>query len=117
LSLTSAGDKTEVHYEGDAQIGGKLASVGQRLMDSSTKAIIKQSLDGLNAAVVSRVAAQAGGEAAADEPLEIEAPSQAEFAANVAKEVAKDLAPTLTRYALIAVGVIIVLFVLFRVLT
>jgi hypothetical protein len=98
-------------------VGGRLASVGQRLMDSSTKAIIKQSLDGLNAAVVARVHAKAGGGTASSEPIRVEAPNQAEFAANVAKEVAKDLAPTMTRYALIAAGIVVILFILFRVLT
>ncbi len=39
--------KTVLDYEIDAKIGGRIASVGQRLLDSSTKVIARQSLDGL----------------------------------------------------------------------
>ncbi len=97
--LASAGDGTRMTYDSDAQVGGRLASVGQRLIDSSAKAIIKQSLDGLNQLMAARAATSNGaGEGAGDsdaeaEPIAIEAPSQAEFAANIAKEVAKDLLP------------------------
>jgi len=97
VALATAGDGTRMTYDSDAQVGGRLASVGQRLIDSSAKAIIKQSLDGLNQVMVAR-AASAGSAGASDgdgeaEPVSIEAPSQAEFAANIAKEVAKDLLP------------------------
>jgi carbon monoxide dehydrogenase subunit G len=103
LTLTPAGDHTEVTYSGEAQVGGRLASVGQRLVESSAKAIIKQSLDGLNAAVQSRTAAKTtnGTEEPAPTPA---APSQAEFAAGVAKEVAKDLIPGPVR---LLIGVLI----------
>ncbi len=66
LALEAAGAQTKVTYEGDAQVGGRLASVGQRLMESSAKAIIKQSLDGLNVSVKERgAAADAGAQAPA----------------------------------------------------
>lgn len=48
LILNAQGEKTHITYEGDAQVGGRIASVGQRLIESSAKAIIKQSLDALN---------------------------------------------------------------------
>lgn len=48
LHLTPQGQQTHMAYEGDAQIGGRIASVGQRLLDSSAKSIIRQSLEGLN---------------------------------------------------------------------
>ena len=50
-------------YDSDAQVGGRIASVGQRLVDSSAKAIIKQSLDGLNATMKARLAEESGDEA------------------------------------------------------
>ena len=50
-------------YEGEAQVGGRIASVGQRLMDTSAKSIIRQSLEGLNEYLKTRVAAQAAAEA------------------------------------------------------
>ena len=88
VGLSADGDGTNMTYQGDARVGGRIASVGQRLLDSSSKAIIKQSLEGLNAQVAARAAAAAGEEVAAPE-----APTQADFAKEVAKEVAKDLVP------------------------
>jgi carbon monoxide dehydrogenase subunit G len=40
--------KTLVKYDGELQIGGKVASVGQRLFDTVSKGMIKQGLDKLN---------------------------------------------------------------------
>ena len=42
LSFTANGEGTEVSYEGDAQVGGTLAAVGQRLIDGSSKMMIKR---------------------------------------------------------------------------
>ena len=105
VALAAHGDGTSMTYEGDAQVGGRIASVGQRLLDSSSKAIIKQSLEGLNAQVVARGAAAAGEEVEAPT-----APTQADFAKEVAKEVAKDLVP---KPVLIGAVVLIVLLILF----
>ncbi len=38
----NAGAKTEVKYDGDVQVGGTIASVGQRLLDTTSKMIIKK---------------------------------------------------------------------------
>ncbi len=86
-------------------MGGRIASVGQRLLDSSSKAIIKQSLEGLNETLKARAAGR--------EPVAAEAPSQTEFAAAVAKEVAKDIVP---KPVLIAILVAILLLILYFVL-
>ncbi len=43
LNLASNGDSsTEVKYDGDVQVGGTIASVGQRLLDTTAKHIIKK---------------------------------------------------------------------------
>lgn len=126
LKLTAQGEKTLMEYEGDAQVGGRIASVGQRLLDSSAKSIVKQSLEGLNAVMKSRVAAAEGdgagesaeGATAPTSPqVEIKAPSQIGFAANVAQDVASDLIPAKYRPFLIGGAVvllIIVLYLIFR---
>lgn len=57
VRLEPDGDGTKIHYDADAQIGGKIASVGQRLLDASARAIVKQSLDGLNENIKLRAAA------------------------------------------------------------
>jgi hypothetical protein len=118
LKLRPVDGGTHVDYEGDAQVGGRLAAVGQRLVESSAKAIIKQSMDGLNAAVKARAAAAdgvaAGGVAAGGGPS-IGA-SQAEFAANVAREVAADMIPAPVRRGLViaaGAGLLYVLYVVF----
>ena len=119
VALASEGDQTRLSYNGDAQVGGRIASVGQRLLDSSAKAIIKQSLEGLNATLTARAAAAGatvGSEGPGTEAASIpapQAPSQAEFAAKVAKEVAKDLIP---RPVMIIGVIIIILLILYFVL-
>jgi carbon monoxide dehydrogenase subunit G len=112
MRLAAAGEQTTLSYDGQAQVGGKLASVGQRLIESSAKAIIKQTMDGLNNAVVARVSAKESGEEAPPPPAAM-APSQTEFAAAVAKEVAKDLMPGWARTAGIALVIAIVVYVLY----
>ncbi len=107
VAIAGDGDGTMMTYDGDAQVGGRIASVGQRLLDSSAKAIIKQSLEGLNAQIVSR---GAGGDDQAAAAAAPEAPSQAEFAARVAKDVARDMAP---RVALIAGGILVLILLLY----
>ncbi len=93
IEIAPAGDGTRMTYDGEAHVGGRVASVGQRLVESAAKAIIKQSLEGLDATLQARIAAGAAG---GDSPAtpEIEAASTTEFAARVTKEVAKDLVPT-----------------------
>jgi len=47
LKLTAGGEGTEVSYEGDAQVGGTMAAVGQRLIDGTAKMLIKRFFDKL----------------------------------------------------------------------
>jgi carbon monoxide dehydrogenase subunit G len=42
LKLSPADGGTEVTYEGDAQVGGTMAAVGQRLIDGTSKMMIKK---------------------------------------------------------------------------
>jgi hypothetical protein len=42
LKLTPRGEGTEVSYEGEVQVGGTMASVGQRLIDATAKMMIKR---------------------------------------------------------------------------
>jgi len=50
LKLTPAGEGTEVTYEGDVQVGGTIAAVGQRLIDVTAKMMIKRFFDKLASA-------------------------------------------------------------------
>lgn len=42
LTLAPQGQATEVNYDGDVQVGGTIAGVGQRLLDATAKMIIKK---------------------------------------------------------------------------
>lgn len=57
--LIEQGDaKTMVQYSGEIQIGGRVASVGQRLFDTVSKSMIEQGFDKLNQILQDRTAAQ-----------------------------------------------------------
>lgn len=103
LKLREDGDRTLLGYDIDAQVGGRIAGVGQRLLDSSAKSIAKQGLEGLERVLESLQNAETTIGRAAPSTLP-EAPSQAEFAVRVARDVAADLVPKERRpWVLIAV--------------
>jgi carbon monoxide dehydrogenase subunit G len=54
LSLTPENDATNVSYEGNVHIGGTMASVGQRLLDATSKMMIRRFFERLNRSVESR---------------------------------------------------------------
>jgi hypothetical protein len=111
VKLTPEGDATKMEYDADAQVGGRIASVGQRLIDASAKAVIKESLEGLNANVRARANVAEG------EVAQVVQASQAQFATKVAKEVAKDLIPPPVRMALLVLalaGVVGLIYLLVR---
>ena len=66
VKLSPDGAGTRVFYDTDAQIGGKIASVGQRLIEASARAIVAQSLEGLHTNIKLRAAAYR--EAMANQP-------------------------------------------------
>ena len=42
LTLVSTDSSTEVHYEGEVHVGGMIAGVGQRLIDTTAKIVIRK---------------------------------------------------------------------------
>jgi len=94
VKLTAEGTGTRVYYDADAQIGGKIASVGQRLIEASARAIVAQSLEGLHTNIKLRAAAYR--EAAASQPSA--APAAAPTAV-VAAEPSSQGAPPVTEAA------------------
>ena len=106
VQLTSQEEnKTLMQYEGDMQVGGRLASVGQRMMDSVSKSLMKQGLDSLNRAVVAREGAKSSGE-----EVQYQAPSETEFAASVAKDMAGQVL-TPSRLIWLAVAILMLIIV------
>ncbi len=51
LRLTPATDGTEVSFEGEVHVGGTIASVGQRLLDTTARLLIKRFFNKLSAEV------------------------------------------------------------------
>lgn len=100
LRLEDNGGSTVLHYEVDAKVGGRIASVGQRLLDSSSKVITRQALEGLDQQVTAKAAA-VQGEAP---PPPVEAPSQAEFATEFTKGMVDEMVPKKSRPWLAAIG-------------
>lgn len=56
IRLEETDTLTIMHYSGDAKVGGKIAAVGQRLLDVAAKQITKQSLKKLAQQVEKRIA-------------------------------------------------------------
>jgi carbon monoxide dehydrogenase subunit G len=54
------GDSTLMRYSSDVQVGGRIASVGQRLLESVAKMMMKQALDALERELRARLQANAG---------------------------------------------------------
>jgi carbon monoxide dehydrogenase subunit G len=59
VRLEGNGAETIMHYTGDVQVGGKIAGVGQRLIDSTAKSIIRQGLAALDVQIQARAEAAA----------------------------------------------------------
>jgi len=109
FSLQSDGDATIINYSGDAQVGGRLASVGQRLMESSTQALIKQSLESLDAQIQAKMLGDETGET-----VDVSQPSELEFAAGVTRKMVADMLPKDQQMNLVkaAAGLLALLFVI-----
>lgn len=107
IALADDGDGTRLAYEVDAEVGGRVASVGQRLVESSARALAKQGLEGLERELAQRAAAGEG--AAAPAPP---APSQAAFAARFARGLFGEL-PLAWRLAIVALALAALLLLVF----
>lgn len=99
---------TLLRYDVDAQVGGKIAGVGQRLLESSAKVITRQALEALDAQIQARSGGAGSGSAPASggagdtaasgsrsltTPEAPPPPSTAKFAAGVVKGVIVDMVP------------------------
>jgi len=86
VHFTDQGDHTTLmKYDGEFQIGGTLASVGQRMLDSVSKSMIRQGFESLDRALEARLASNEGKQ------VDFKAPTEIDFAKGVAKDMRKDL--------------------------
>lgn len=100
------GGGTVLRYDVDAQVGGRIAGVGQRLLESSGKVITRQALEALDAQIQARSGGSSSSGIRGGAPGEVEGnalsppladapppPSTVKFAAGVVKGVIVDLVP------------------------
>jgi hypothetical protein len=125
LTLTATQAGTLLTYQGEGQVGGRMASVSQRLMESSAKAITKQSLQSLEKQVAPQVEADVAEETAtstgsaqgvstvsvqASAPEAPPAPSQTEFMMGVTRELIEEYIPNPTHRQLLAGTAVLLAF-------
>lgn len=111
IMLEEQDGSTVLTYAGDAQIGGRIASVGQRLLDSTAKSLTRQGLQSIDAQLMARrQAAQGDGDEPASQPV---TPTQTQVAVSVAKDVVSDLIPPERRPLLIGGLVMLAVVVVF----
>jgi carbon monoxide dehydrogenase subunit G len=87
VQLIDQGDGTTLmKYEGELEVGGKLAGVGQRMIETVGKSMTRQGLESLNKALQARLAGESE-----EGPVAYTPPSETEFAAAVAKDMAAEI--------------------------
>ena len=55
LRFTAAEGGSTVHYEGDVQVGGTIANVGQRLIETTSKMLIKRFFEKVNGEIAASI--------------------------------------------------------------
>lgn len=84
VHFNDQGDNTTLlKYDGEFQIGGTIASVGQRMIDSVAKSMIRQGFEVFDKTLEARLAAKAG------QDVQYTPPTETQFAAAVAKDMTK----------------------------
>ncbi|HUK31660.1 MAG TPA: carbon monoxide dehydrogenase subunit G [Candidatus Acidoferrum sp.] len=54
IELKGRGKHTELHYEGEAQVGGMIAAVGQRMIEAASKKIVAQFFEKFSAEIAAK---------------------------------------------------------------
>lgn len=117
VHLETRDSHTFMEYSGQAHVGGRIASVGQRLMDSAARSIIRQSLEALNEylKVQSAQNAPPAVEAAAPSPAPAttyKPPSQAALTFNLIKDVFNDIIPAKYQPWLFGAIILVILIII-----
>lgn len=100
--LEEVDGKTVLTYSGSAQVGGRIASVGQRLVETTAKSITRQGLESLDRLVQAQLHPPAEGEEAV--AVEYAPPSEMEVALGVARDVFDEYIPPEKRPVAFAMG-------------
>ena len=101
VDLVQEGDETVVQYACDAKVGGKLAQIGSRLIDSTAKKLATQFFDTLAEKLGGGKEAEQANDAAAAEPEPVAAAAEeAPAPAEPAEAAAPQLPPAAQRPSL-----------------
>ena len=92
MNIVDEGDSCTIHYTSDAQVGGRLAGVGQRLLETSARAIVRQSLEAIEQQVNAKMHPEMDEEGDVVETA-VSPPSQTSFAVGVAKNMLTEMIP------------------------
>ncbi len=105
ITLLDQGESgTLMKYVGEVQIGGKLAGVGQRLIDTVSKSIISQAFETLDRVLEERSAAEVE-----DREVEYQGASEKDYAAAIAKDMVGGLLSTSWAKWLIGVVILVII--------
>jgi len=117
--LTEEEGKTILTYEGSGDVGGKIASVGQRLVETTGKSIVRQGLESLDQLTQVRLHPAPEVSTGEEAPLpmpEFAPPSEFEVAMGVAKDIFEEYVPEEQRPLVLgaagAFGLLIVIWLL-----
>ncbi len=110
IRLETKGQSTILHYAIDAQVGGPVAGVGQRLLESSARSITRQALEQLHKLVKARHEIESS-EAPAQE---VESPSGSQWAAGIAQDFLSSI-PARERRIIVVSASMAILFILLMV--
>ncbi len=94
--------KTILTYTGDAQVGGRIANVGQRLVETTAKSIVRQGLESLDRLTQAQLHPAAEEKEAVS--VEFTPPSELDVALGVAKDVIEEYIPPEKRPLAVAAG-------------
>lgn len=104
VTLDDAGDQTLFRYSGTAEVGGKVASVGQRLLETSARSIVSQALETIGEQASARAMGGEGMASAASR-------TQADVAGQVARDILAETVPHERRPFVIggAIGLLLII--------
>ena len=118
---------TQVAYAGDAAVGGRIATVGQRLMETSARALIEETFDLVTplAQAKSPSAETPAASGLVDPsapslpeapshpiPVKSQPPSQTKFALGIARHMFNDTVPPEYRLPVLVVGAVLLLLII-----
>jgi carbon monoxide dehydrogenase subunit G len=105
ITLLDQGESgTLMKYVGEVQIGGKLAGVGQRLIDTVSKSIINQAFETLDRVLAERSTAEVE-----DREVEYQGASEKDYAAAIAKDMVGGLLSSSWAKWLIGVVILVII--------